>query len=277
MNATRPVGELLREWRQRRRLSQLDLACEAEISSRHLSFVETGRSRPSREMVLHLAEQLQVPLRERNALLTAAGYAGAFSERPLTGPDLQAARAAIDLVLQGHEPFPALLVDRSWSLVSANRAVARLLSGVDSGLLKPPVNVLRLALHPEGLARRTANLTEWRAHLLSRLKREIELTADGGLADLMRELSAYPSPEGRVIDALPAAADYGGVVIPLRLVTDDGLLNLFSTTMVFGTPMDITLSELALEAFFPADVETAEALRAAAAREAAISPALRSR
>jgi transcriptional regulator with XRE-family HTH domain len=268
-SAPLPVGRLLREWRQRRRMSQLDLALEAEISSRHLSFVETGRARPSRDMVLHLAEQLDVPLRARNALLTAAGYAGAFSERPLTDPALEAARAAIDLVLQGHEPYPALLVDRRWTLVASNRAVGRLLEGVDPQLLAPPVNVLRLALHPDGLARRTANLAEWRDHLLSRLRREIEVTADPDLATLTQELTAYPAPKDRVIDALPGGTDYGGVLIPLRLVTDDGLLNFFSTTTVFGTPMDVTLSELAVEAFFPADAATGERLRRMAAHDAA--------
>ena len=270
MSAILPVGQLLREWRQRRRMSQLDLALEAEISSRHLSFVETGRSRPSRDMVLHLAEQLDVPLRARNALLAAAGYAGAFAERPLTDPALEAARAAIDLVLQGHEPYPALLVDRRWTLVAANGAIARLLDGADPKLLEPPVNVLRLALHPGGLARRIANLAEWREHLLSRLKREIEVTADPDLAALMAELAAYPAPEGRVVDALPGGTDYGGVLVPLRLVTDGGLLNFFSTTTVFGTPMDITLAELALEAFFPADAATAETLRRLAAGSGAI-------
>ncbi len=177
---------------------------------------------------------------------------------------------AIDLVLRGHEPYPALLVDGGWSLVAANAAVGRLLQGADAKLLEPPVNVLRLALHPDGIARRIANLAEWREHLLSRLKREIEVTADPGLAALMAELAAYPTPEGRVVDALPDATDYGGVVVPLRLISDDGLLNFFSTTTVFGTPMDVTLSELALEAFFPADAATAESLRRMAGRGGAI-------
>ena len=196
MGMHQPVGELLRGWRQRRRLSQLDLALEAEISSRHLSFLETGRSQPSRDMLLHLAERLDVPLRERNVLLTAAGYAPVFAERALTDPALQAARKAVELVLKGHEPFPALAVDRHWTLVAANAAVAPLLAGADPALLAPPVNVLRLSLHPNGLAPRIENLREWRAHLLERLRRQVELTADPVLAALMDELRAYPSPGG---------------------------------------------------------------------------------
>src|SRR6516164_1267377 len=181
-----PVGGLLRQWRQRRRLSQLDLACDAGISTRHLSFVETGRAQPSREMLLHLAEQLDVPLRERNVLLVAAGYAPVFRERSLEDPALAAARTAIDLVLAGHEPFPAIAVDRHWRLVSANKAVGVLLAGVDQDLLRQPVNVLRVALHPDGLAPRTVNLAEWRAHLLARLRRQIELTADPELIKLLK-------------------------------------------------------------------------------------------
>src|SRR5215831_7969028 len=172
------VGSLLKEWRQRRRLSQLDLACEADISTRHLSFLETGRSTPSREMLLRLAEQLEVPLRERNVLLNAAGYAPVFLERALDDPALAAAREAVNLVLEGHQPYPALAVDRHWNLVAANDAVPPLLAGVDPSLVSSPVNVLRLALHPKGLALRTANLPEWRAHLLARLRRQVELTAD---------------------------------------------------------------------------------------------------
>ena len=170
MGSPQPVGDLLREWRQRRRLSQLDLAGEAEISTRHLSFVESGRAQPSREMVLHLADRLEVPLRERNVLLVAAGYAPVFRERQLADPVLASARQAIDLVLKGHEPYPALAVDRHWTMVASNAAVARLIAGADASLLQPPVNVLRLSLHPKGLAPRIANLTEWRAHLLERLR-----------------------------------------------------------------------------------------------------------
>jgi transcriptional regulator with XRE-family HTH domain len=251
------AGDLLRDWRRRRRLSQLALACDAEISTRHLSFLETGRARPSREMVLRLAEHLAIPLRERNALLVAAGHAPEFAERPLDDPALRSARAAVDLVLAGHEPFPALAIDRHWTLVASNRAVAPLVGDVDPSLLQPPVNVLRLGLHPSGLAPRIANLAEWRTHLLARLKQQIELTADAGLLELMRELREYPAPSASDATSLH---DYGGVAIPFRLTTPNGLLSFISTTTIFGTPVDVTLSELALESFFPADRETADAL-----------------
>lgn len=263
---SKPVGDLLREWRQRRRMSQLDLALEAEVSTRHLSFVESGRAQPSREMVLHLAERLEVPLRERNALLVAAGFAPVFRERALQDPALAAARRAIDLVLKGHEPYPALAIDRHWTMVAANAAATRLVAGVAPSLLQPPVNVLRLSLHPEGIAPRIANLPEWRAHLLERLGRQLELSADPVLADLLNELQAYPGPGGRRSIAPPG--DLAGVVVPLQLVAEAGTLSLFSTTTVFGTPLDVTLSELALECFYPADAATADALRRLAESQA---------
>ena len=256
----RTVGDHLREWRQRRRMSQLDFACEADISTRHLSFLETGRAQPSRDMLLHLAERLDVPLRERNVLLVAAGYAPIFRERALDDPALSAARDAIDQVLSGHEPFPALSVDRYWNLIAANRAVAPLLTGAAPALLQPPVNVLRLALHPEGLAPRTVNLTEWRTHLLARLRRQVELSAEPRLVELLRELEAYPAPRRNgapAREAEPATA----VAVPFRLRVGERVLSFFSTVTMFGTPLDITLSELAIEAFFPADAETAAALR----------------
>jgi transcriptional regulator with XRE-family HTH domain len=261
MTTTRPVGDHLREWRQRRRMSQLELALEAEISTKHLSFLETGRAQPSRDMVLNLAERLEVPLRERNVLLLAAGYAPVFRERPLADPALQAARAAVDLVLKGHEPYPALAVDRHWTLMAANSAVTRLIGGAAAALLQPPVNVLRLSLHPEGLAPRIANLPEWRAHLLERLRRQVEASADAVLSELLRELTAYPAPRRPPSARSPDDQNYAGVVVPLRLVADGGVLSFFSTTTVFGTPVDITLAELALESFFPADAATSEALR----------------
>ena len=240
-------------------MSQLDLALEAEISQKHLSFVESGRSTPSREMVLTLAEHLDVPLRERNAMLLSAGYAPIYSERPLDDPALKPARDAVDLVLKGHEPYPALAVDRHWMLVAANAAVPPLLAGIaDPNLLEPPVNVLRLSLHPSGLAPQIANLPEWRVHLLERLRSQINMTADPTLARLLRELEAYPVHA----DAPPPDShEYADVVVPLRLATPNGTLSFLSTTTVFGTPLDVTLSELAIEAFFPADDVTAEALR----------------
>jgi transcriptional regulator with XRE-family HTH domain len=254
----RPVGQLLREWRERRRLSQLDLAADAAISTRHLSFVETGRAAPSRAMLLKLAEQLQVPLRERNVWLTAAGYAPMYAERALlTDPALGAARAAVEAVLKGHEPHPAMAVDRHWNMLAHNRMLPLLLDGqIAPQLMQPPVNVLRLSLHPEGLAPRILNLGEWRAHLLDRLHHQVALTADPVLAALAEELRGYPAPPPPA-DAPPHAA----VVVPLRVTSALGPLSFISTTTVFGTPIDITLAELALETFFPADEVTAAALR----------------
>ncbi len=263
--AVHPVGDLLREWRQRRRMSQLDLSLDADISTKHLSFLETGRSQPSRDMVLLLAEQLEIPLRERNVLLVAAGYAPVFAERPLQDPALQQARKAVDLVLAGHEPYPALAVDRHWTLIAANSAVGRMITGADAGLLQPPVNVLRLSLHPQGLAPRIANLAEWRAHLLARLRRQIEVSADPVLTELLRELETYPVPSVHKAGRPASGHEYAGVLVPVQFITEQGLLSFFSTTTVFGTPLDITLSELALESFFPADAATGETLRDLAA------------
>ena len=217
-------------------------------------------------MLLHLAEHLEIPLRARNVLLNAAGYAPTFPERRLDDPALAAARQAIELILKGHEPYPALAIDRHWTLVASNEAVLRLLDGTAPALLQPPVNVLRLSLHPNGLAPRIANLREWRSHLLARLSREIDASADPILVELMRELRDYPAPGRNANDPAASAPDPPGIVVPLQLVTKTGLLSLFSTTTVFGTPTDITLSELALEAFYPADAATAEALQAARAR-----------
>jgi transcriptional regulator with XRE-family HTH domain len=255
---SRDVGRYLREWRQRRRMSQLDLALEAEISTRHLSFVETGKAQPSREMVLNLCDRLEVPLRERNTLLVAAGYAPVFPQRTLADPALRQARAAVDLVLKGHEPYPALAIDRHWTMIAANRAVTPLLAGVQQALLAPPVNVLRLSLHPEGLAPRIANLAEWRAHLLERLRQQIEITADATLIALREELRGLPAP---IMRTPPPADRFAGVVVPLQLVGEGGTLSFLSTTTVFGTPVDVTLSELAIESFFPADAATAQAMQ----------------
>ncbi|MGY4480627.1 helix-turn-helix domain-containing protein [Bradyrhizobium sp. USDA 3364] len=254
------IGEHLREWRQRRHLSQLDLAVDAEISARHLSFVETGRSAPSRDMVLKLAERLDVPLRERNVLLVAAGFAPAFPQRSLDDPALQSAREAINLVLKAHEPNPALAYDRHYNLVSANRMVAPLLDGVPQRLLGQPFNILRLAFHPEGLAPRTVNLAEWAAHLLERLHRQCEATADPELLKLYQDLKSYPIPAR----SAPITAD-NNVALPFKLRLNGEILSFISTTMVFGTPVDITLQELALETFFPADGLTAERMRQMAA------------
>lgn len=261
MHTARPVGDFLREWRQRRRMSQLDLALEAEISTRHLSFMETGRAAPSREMVLRLADRLDIPLRERNALLVAAGYAPVFPERSLDDPLLQPARKAMELVLAGHEPYPALAIDRHWNLVAHNKAVPHFLASVDPALLAPPVNVLRLSLHPQGFAPRIANYWEWRNHLFERLRHQIAITADPVLVDLSNELAAYPPPADATPHTHSGSSEYAGIVVPLQFITDSGVLSFISTTTVFGTPIDVTLSELALETFFPADAATADALR----------------
>ena len=259
---TRPIGDLLREWRERRRLSQLALALDAEVSTRHLSFLETGRARPSREMLLRLTERLEVPLRERNTMLLAAGFAPAFPERDLDDPALGVARAAVDRVLTGHEPFPALAVDRYWTLIAATRVVPALLTRVAPYLLQPPINVLRLSLHPDGLAARIGNLPEWRAHLLARLSRQVALTADSRLADLLQELREYAGDRGaQGADQTIPDHNQASVAVPLRLHTEHGTLSLLSTTMVFGTPIDVILSELAIEAFFPADAATADLLQ----------------
>jgi transcriptional regulator with XRE-family HTH domain len=265
---SRTVGELLREWRQRRRMSQLLLASEADISTRHLSFVESGRALPSREMVMHLAERLDVPLRARNTLLVAAGYAPLFRERPLTDPQLAAAREAVDLVLKGHEPYPALAIDRHWTIVAANNALAPLVSAASATLLAPPVNALRLSLHPQGIAASIVNWHAWRSHVLARLQRQIDVSGDETLAALRDELAAYPTPPGVQPADEETSSTLSQIAVPLRLRTPLGVLSFFSTTTVFGTPVDVTLSELAIEAFFPADQQTAAALRAYAEQEA---------
>lgn len=254
------VGGLLRAWRLRRRLSQLELAVEAEVSARHLSFVETGRSRPSRELILHLAEHLEVPLRERNALLIAGGYAPVYRNTPLDAEEMGPVRAALDKVLAGHEPFPALVVDRRWDLVAANRpAMALLTAGVSPELLEPPVNALRVCLHPEGLAPRIVNLDEYSAHLLERLHRQTVAAADADLVVLHDELRRYPG----VCDEPSIPTDPASMLfVPLVLDDGDGrTLRFFSTLTTFGTALDITIAELAVESFFPADDATSEALR----------------
>jgi transcriptional regulator with XRE-family HTH domain len=251
------VGPLLREWRQRRRLSQLDLALEAGVSARHVSFVETGRSRPSAEMVMHLSDQLDVPLRDRNGLLLAAGYAPAYGQRDLDTAEMAPVRDAIDRLLRGHEPYPALVVDRHWGMVSANATIPLLTSGSADHLLEPPVNGLRLSLHPEGLAPRISNLGEWRAHLLDRLGRQAVASGDPALFALHEELAEYPGGDR----GQRAELDAGDIAVPLRLQIDDTELSFISTATSFGTALDVTVSELSIEAFFPADDATAAALR----------------
>ena len=253
------VGDLLRGWRQRRRLSQLDLSVEAEVSARHLSFVETGRSRPSRELVLHLAEHLDVPLRERNSLLLAAGYAPAYAERPLEDDAMDPVREALDQVLAGHEPYPAVIVDRKWDIVTANGpALSIFTEGVDPELLQPPINAYRLGLHPKGLAPRVRNFGEYSAHLVTQLARDVALSGSGDLAVLLGEIKGYPGVErGSTVLTDPTQL----LFLPIRLGMLDGSeLSLFSTIATFGTALDVTLAELSIESFYPADAATKDAL-----------------
>ena len=258
--AQRPrIGPLLRDWRRRRRMSQLDLGLEAGVSARHVSFVETGRSRPSAEMVLQLAEALSIPLRERNALLLAAGYAPAYGQRGLDDPEMAPVREALERLLRAHEPFPAVAIDRHWGLVAGNRAIPLLTADVADHLLEPPVNVLRLSLHPDGMAPRIVNLAEWRAHILDRLGREAVVSGDPALFALHEELAGYPGGErGHSADL-----DATMIGVPLRLHAGGAELSFLSTATTFGTATDVTLSELSIESFFPADAATADALRAA--------------
>lgn len=250
-------GDRLREWRQRRRFSQLELSLAAEVSTRHLSFLETGRSQPSRDMVLTLADALDVPLRERNALLASAGFAPRYAARTLDAPEMAAVRLAVDTVLQGHLPNPALAVDGRWDLVEANAAVQVLMEGVDPALLAPPINVYRVSLHPDGLAGRVVNFDEVAPHLLSRLRHDVAVSGDDGLADLLTEMERFPT-----VRALPRHLDApNDVVIPVRLRHPEGELALFTTTTTFGTPTDVTVAELAIETFFPFDERTADRLR----------------
>ena len=261
MHSQPRVGPLLREWRTRRRLTQLELALDAGISARHLSFVETGRSTPSPEMVLLLAEQLEVPFRERNHLLLAAGHAPAFPERSLQEPEMAPVREALDVILTGHEPYPAVVVDRGWNMVAANAAMVALGAWVDPALLAPPVNVMRAGLHPQGLARWTLNLGEVRAYFLGRLKRQVAITGDAGLAALLEEVAGYPAPEYERDLVSEAAA--GQILTPLMRMRGPAgeELSFFATVATFGTAAEVTTSELSIELTFPADAATAEALR----------------
>ncbi|MFI5754629.1 helix-turn-helix domain-containing protein [Streptomyces sp. NPDC051569] len=255
------VGQLLRDWRGRRRLSQLQLALDTDISTRHLSFIETGRSRPSGDMILRIAEQLDVPLRERNRLLLAGGYAPVYRESALDAPEMSTVRGALRQILAGHDPYPALIVDRGWNLVDANAGIELFTRGVAEDLLAEPLNVLRLSLHPEGMAPRIVNLGDWRAHLLGRLHRQMVATEDAGLIELYKELSAYPSvrSHGRTEpEAHPLGA--ADVVVPLRYRHGERELSFFSMTALFGTPLAVAIEDLAIESFYPADEATARAL-----------------
>jgi transcriptional regulator with XRE-family HTH domain len=245
-------GELIRHWRKQRHLTQQELSIRCRVSARHLSFVETGRSRPTPAMIIRVCEELDVPLRHRNDILLAAGHAPAYTESSLDQPSMRSVSQALIQILDGQMPYPAIVVDRHWNMVDANTAIDRLIAGCDEALLEPPVNVLRLSLHPKGVAPRIRNLPQWRGHLLSRLDHQIRATGDPELERLRAELRKYPGG----VDHVPA----NSLVVPLRLDTGNGVLSFFSATTVFGTPMDVTLAELAIESFFPADPETAAVL-----------------
>jgi transcriptional regulator with XRE-family HTH domain len=265
------IGSMLREWRQRRRLSQLDLALDAGISARHLSFLETGRSKPSADMVMLLAAELEVPYRDRNRMLLAAGFAPAFRELELADPEMEPVREALQRVLDGHDPYPAVVVDGGWNLVAGNEALGALTAGADPELLEPPVNVLELTLDPRGMAPRILNYAEWRGHLLERLARQVTLSGSPELETLLERLVELPGPDGQAVDDShasgaghshgPGTASAREIAAPLRLAGPGGAeLSFFSTISTFGTAVEITTSELAIEAFYPADRETARAL-----------------
>jgi transcriptional regulator with XRE-family HTH domain len=251
------VGSLVRRWRERRHRSQLDVSIAADVSTRHLSYIETGRSTPSRDMIERLCDELDVPLRERNAFHLAAGLAPAHRERPLA--DLGAARLAIDSVLAGHGPNPAVAVDGRWDLLAANDAMRRFLAEIPAEAAGPSLNMLRATMHPDGLASRLRNPAQWRAHVLRRVRRQWERTDDPALADLLAELEAYPAPPpGGDVEATDDE-----IAVPMRLTTEFGDLALLYTVTVFGSPRDVTLDEIAIETFFPADDATRRILKAA--------------
>jgi transcriptional regulator with XRE-family HTH domain len=261
--STPAVGVLVRDWRTRRRRTQLDLSLDVGVSTRHLSFVETGRSRPSPELVLALAEHLDVPLRERNRMLVAAGYAPRYSERSLDDPAMGQVRASLQRMIDAHHPYPGVVIDRRWDVVLANGAALALIDGLPAHVLQPAVNVFRLCLHPDGLAPRTRNLGDWANYLLRQVRRTAELTGDPRVAEVEQELLAYPNLAG-----LPATGETGEwddppLLVPLELEVGDLVLSLFTTLTTFGTPRDVTVEELCVELFFPADDATEVALRGA--------------
>ncbi|MFJ3231786.1 helix-turn-helix domain-containing protein [Streptomyces sp. NPDC086787] len=260
--ADKGVGPLLRAWRERCRISQLELALRADSSARHISFIETGRARPSEEMVLRLAEHLDVPVRERNALLLAAGYAPHYPETPLDDPALDALRDGMERLIQGYEPYPALIVDALYTVVAANRGIAMFLNGVPESLMTPAPNAMRLTLHPEGLAPRIRNLPEWRGHLLTQMERRIALRRSDALRELYEEVAAYPVPEPDA-DGEPAEP-VAYFALPMRIEHEGRVLSFVSSISTFNTPMDVTVAELAIETFLPADPATAKYLHSLA-------------
>jgi transcriptional regulator with XRE-family HTH domain len=265
------VGPLLRGWREQRRVSQLELALRADSSARHISFIETGRSRPSEEMILRLAEHLDVPVRERNSLLLAAGYAPRYAQTALDDPSMTALREGIERLLTGYEPYPALVVDGTYTVIAANRGIAMLLDGVPERLLTPPLNAMRLTLHPEGLAPRILNLRAWRGHLLHQMERQIALARSGPLRELYEEVAGYPAPgTGGTGGHGPGGHDqevpypYPYFALPLRIAHEGHVLSFVSSVSTFNTPMDVTVAELAIETFLPADAATVKYLQSQA-------------
>lgn len=255
------VGELLRDWRNRRNRSQLDLSIDVGVSARHLSFVETGRSRPSPELVLALADHLEVPLRERNTMLLAAGYAPRFSRTSLDDDAMAQVRTSLQRMLDAHDPYPGVVVDRSWNVLLANQAAFAFTEGVPAELLQPTMNVFRLCLHPAGLAARTVNFADWATYLLRQMRRTIQLTADAELQAVEDEVRGYPNVAELDEVRAPGHWDDPPLLVPLTITSDAGELSMFTTLTTFGTPLDVTLEELSLELFFPADESTAAALR----------------
>lgn len=251
----------LRQWRTRRRVSQLELALRAGTTQRHVSFLERGRSAPGRAMVVRLAESLEIPLRERNALLLSAGYAPAYAQTALDDPELAPVIGALQRVMAAHMPYPAVVIDRHSDLVAANDAFFRLVADVDPSLLQPPVNVARVVLHPRGLASRIANLDEWAWHVLDNLGRQARRDPDDQLESLIAELEGYVPERPR-----SSGPDHLGFSVPLRLRSDLGELRLLTTLTYFGTAVDVTVAELKMEAFLPADAATAAALNELAGR-----------
>jgi len=264
-NGLRSIGDHLRGWRERRHLSQLELSLRAEVSARHLSFVETGRAAPGRELILRLGEELEIPLRERNTLLVAAGFAPIFQQRRLDDPSLDSVRAILDLALEQQKPFPAYVIDRHWTVVASNAAVPALYEGVAPELVRPPINVIRLMLDPRGMAPRIVNFAAWRTHLLAQVRRQWSVTTDPFLEGLLREALAFPAL--KVDDDSHAAIE--GPAMLLRVETRLGRLSFLGATTVFGTPADVTLEEIALEMLYPADAFTDKTVREAAAAPAA--------
>lgn len=257
-NQQLPFGTLLRRWRERRRMTQMDLALAAESSTRHLSCLETGRSQPSREMVMHLAERLEIPLRDQNALLLAAGFAPAFQERSLA--ELASARLAIEQIIQAHKPYPAFAVDRHWNIVLSNGALPQIYEGCSPDLLRRPVNAVRIILHPLGLGPRILNFIEWRAHVVTVLRQQVEARTDPTIQALLAEVMTFPAPAGGVAPATNDGPQR--YATPLQIATRFGVVSFLNTNTIFGTPTDVTLSELSLEMLFPADEHTVAIVKA---------------